>query len=161
MLNGRWPHGLSTWNWVRNAKVIRDPLVGAFSVITNLRIAFVWSTADQVYVLAELPAAAHVTHIFCWPPRKLSLGSGLEMVTTNITTARSHHPSHQRIVKFIVLLSNIFDNIFPMSYLRVSVDLLILILSCGEILQPVTLGWFAPYCFYEHILVLTYWKWKM
>ena len=93
---------------------------------------------DQVYVLAS----AHVTHIFCWPPRKLSLGSGLEMVTTNITTARSHHPSHQhqRIVKFIVLLNNIFDNIFPMSYLRVSVDLLILILSCGEILQPVTLG---------------------
>ena len=51
MLNGRWPHSLSTLNWVRNAKVIRDPLVGAFSVITNLRIAFVWSTADQVYVL--------------------------------------------------------------------------------------------------------------
>ena len=29
----------------------------------------VWLTveADQVYVLAKLPASAHVTHIFCWP----------------------------------------------------------------------------------------------
>ena len=24
MLNGRWPHGLSTWNWVRDAIIIRD-----------------------------------------------------------------------------------------------------------------------------------------
>ena len=51
MLNGRWPHGLSTWNWVRDAIIIKDgrlydtmltnqekALVGAFSVITNLRM---------------------------------------------------------------------------------------------------------------------------
>ena len=27
MLNGRWPHGLSTWNWVRDAIIIRDRLL--------------------------------------------------------------------------------------------------------------------------------------
>ena len=26
MLNGHWPHGLSTWNWVRDAIIIRDLL---------------------------------------------------------------------------------------------------------------------------------------
>ena len=43
MLNGCWPHGLSTWNWVRDAIIVRirdqeKALVGAFSVITNLRM---------------------------------------------------------------------------------------------------------------------------
>ena len=32
MLNWRWPHGLSMWNWVRDAIII----VGAFSVIVQL-----------------------------------------------------------------------------------------------------------------------------
>ena len=27
MLNGRWPHGLSTWNWVRDTKVIGDAVL--------------------------------------------------------------------------------------------------------------------------------------
>ena len=49
MLNGRWPHGLSTWNWVcdtnyHNGRAAirhyanQTALVGAFSVITNLRM---------------------------------------------------------------------------------------------------------------------------
>ena len=33
MLNGRWPHGLSTWNWVRNAIIIRDGRFGLHSVL--------------------------------------------------------------------------------------------------------------------------------
>ena len=41
MLNRRWPHGLSMRNWVCQEKA----LVGAFSVITNLRIGFVWSSS--------------------------------------------------------------------------------------------------------------------
>ena len=31
MLNGRWPHGLSMWNWVRDTKVKRDGLVSIVS----------------------------------------------------------------------------------------------------------------------------------
>ena len=36
MLNGRWPHGLSSWNWVWDAIIIRDGRLGAFSVIVQL-----------------------------------------------------------------------------------------------------------------------------
>ena len=38
MLNGRWPHCLSTWNWVHDAKVIRDG--GLVSIVSYSRPSF-------------------------------------------------------------------------------------------------------------------------
>ena len=45
MLNGRWPHGLSAWNWVRDAIIIRD---GRLTMLTNLPVPFDFCVGDPI-----------------------------------------------------------------------------------------------------------------
>ena len=62
MLNGCWPHGLSTWNWVRDPKVIRDqPSRGLLCDYEPSDGTF-WSTRGERRRCEDFTAAP------CWGP---------------------------------------------------------------------------------------------
>ena len=62
MLNGRWTHGLSMWNWVRDAKVLRDgPSWGLLCDYEPSDGTF-WSTRGERRRCEDFTAAP------CWGP---------------------------------------------------------------------------------------------